>query len=258
MNRGLYLEDRIYMTDDERKLLSDLADKIAATPTPPKDPEAEQFIRTRIGSRPDALYLMTQTVLIQNLALQQAQAQLQQYKQASGNQVAPGGSFLGQTRPAASGQQYSSNPQYAAPQYASPQPQYAPAQGPSAGMFGQGSFLRGAAQTAAGVAAGALAFEGIESLFHHGGGGGGLFGGGGIGGYAPSMEETVVENNYYGNAGEDRGDYGRDNYGDQGRDDYQATDDAANQYDDNSGGYDDGGGLDDGGGFDSGGGDNFA
>lgn len=242
------------MTDDERRLLSDLADRIAQTPAPPKDAEAEQFVRTRIGSRPDALYLMTQTVLIQQIALQQAQAQLQQYRQAGGGQVGPGGSFLGQqSRPASSPGQAYSSPAQAAPQYAPPQPQYAPGQAASSGMFGQGSFLRGAAQTAAGVAAGALAFQGIESLFH----GGGLFGGGGgIGGYAPRMEETVVENNYYNSPG-DQGNYDdRGGYDDRGRDDYQAADDASN-YDDNSGGYDDSGSVDDGGGFDSGG-DNFA
>ena len=55
-----------------------------------------------------------------------------------------------------------------------------------------GSFLRSAATTAAGVAAGALAFEGIESLFGHGGG----WGGGGLGSGAPVVDETVI-NNYY-------------------------------------------------------------
>jgi hypothetical protein len=80
------------MTPDERKMLEDLADKFSKTPSPPKDPEAEEFIRSRIGSRPDALYLMTQTVLIQNLALQQAQQQLRDLQQRSGQpaQVAAG------------------------------------------------------------------------------------------------------------------------------------------------------------------------
>ena len=55
------------MTPEERQMLTDLANKVAQTPAPPVDSEAENFIRTRIGSRPDALYLMTQTVLIQNL-----------------------------------------------------------------------------------------------------------------------------------------------------------------------------------------------
>jgi hypothetical protein len=69
-----------------------------------------------------------------------------------------------------------------------------------------GSFLRSAGTTAAGIAAGALAFEGIKSMFggveHLFGfgneprfGGSGFLGGGGFGGGGP-VEETVV-NNYY-------------------------------------------------------------
>jgi hypothetical protein len=175
------------VTPEENHLLTDLAAKIAQTPAPPRDPEAEEFIRRNIGSRPDALYLMTQTVLIQNMAIQQAQQQirdLQQRAPQAGYPAAPGGSFLGQA------------PQ---PQYGAPQPQYAPA--PPAPSFATGSgpgFLRGAAQTAAGVAAGALAFEGIRSLFEHPGFGGfnsGMGQAGFMGGGAP-VEETVV-NNYY-------------------------------------------------------------
>ena len=238
------------MTPDERRMLEDLANKFANTPAPPKDPEADDFIRKRIGSRPDALYIMTQTVLIQNLALQQAQQQLQSGQPA---QVGSGGSFLGgsQAPPPRgaggySGQQYAAPP----PQYAS-QPQYAPPS-PSAPSPGSGapSFLRGAAQTAAGVAAGALAFEGILSLFSHPGygGGGGFFGGGGYAG-AP-VEETVV-NNYYDEPRQD--DYRDDDRGDSS--DSGTYDDASN-YDD-SGNYDSG--DDNGGGFDDGGGggDNF-
>ena len=79
------------MTPEESKMLNDLADKIAKTPSPAHDPEAEQFIRTRIGSRPDALYFMTQTVLIQNLALDQARQQIQELQQhaGQGSAVAP-------------------------------------------------------------------------------------------------------------------------------------------------------------------------
>src|SRR5579875_1717980 len=190
------------MTPDERRMLEDLASKFAQTPTPPKDAEAEDFIRQKIGSRPDALYLMTQTVLIQNLALQQAQQQLRELQQRTSQPaVGSAGSFLGGQPGAARGSGgYSGQQQYAAPpaQSAPPPPQYAPSPG-----SGAPSFLRGAAQTAAGVAAGALAFEGIQSLFSHPGyGGGGVFGGGGGGffgggGGAP-VEETVV-NNYYDN-----------------------------------------------------------
>ncbi len=234
------------MTPEERKMLEDLADKIARTPPPPKDAEAEDLIRKRIGSRPDALYLMTQTVLIQNLALQQAQEQIQQFQRSPQD---AGSTFLGQrgaARVSSSG--YSAPPQYAPPSPAGPNPSGAP------------NFLRGAAQTAAGVAAGALAFEGIQSLFSHpgyGGGGLGGFGGAGFMGGGPGGE-TIV-NNYY------------DTPGAAPRDDVYAPDDATNfdnpnsiqdvndvddssqvddpgQYDDvtdyGDGGFDDGGGGD--------------
>jgi hypothetical protein len=68
---------------------------------------------------------------------------------------------------------------------------------PAPGMFGGGGgggFLRGAMTTAAGVAGGALLFEGIRGLFG-GHGYGGL--GGGLGGQQPVVNETVI--NEYGN-----------------------------------------------------------
>jgi hypothetical protein len=233
------------MTPDERNMLADLANKIAQTPAPPRDPDAEDFIRKNIGSRPDALYLMTQTVLIQNMALQQAQHQIQELQQRAAQPVpsgySSGGSFLGQGAPSGyAQQQYGQNPQYQAPA-----PQYAPqpVAPPPSGMSG---FLRGAAQTAAGVAAGTLAIQGIESLFsHHSGfGGEGLFGGGGgIGGYGGGGE-TVIENNYYGDP--QGGQYDRfADSGDNSSVDIGPQDDGydANAVDDSS--YDDNSGSDD-------------
>jgi hypothetical protein len=179
------------MTPDEREMLSDLARKVAQTPPPPKDAEAEEFIRSQIGRRPDALYVMTQTVLIQNMALEQAQDQIRDLQQQLQQNAPPrtsGGSFLGGSQPVMpSGYQQSS--------YAPPPPQYAPQYAPPSGAP---SFLRGAAQTAAGVAAGALAFEGIRSLFSHPGfGGDNEFGGfGGGPNLGPGMAPEIV-NNYY-------------------------------------------------------------
>jgi len=187
------------VTPEEQRLLADLARKISQTPPPQRDPEAEDFIRKNIGSRPDALYLMTQTVLIQNMAIQQAQQQIHDLQQRAQQQAPVAtGSFLGGSQ-APPPPQYSQQPAYAAPQSSQ---SYAP---PPPGLgFGQGSsgpgFLRSAAQTAAGVAAGALAFEGIRSMFSHPGFGlGGGFGmgqAGFMGGAGLPMEETVV-NNYY-------------------------------------------------------------
>ncbi|MFL6352618.1 MAG: DUF2076 family protein [Bryobacteraceae bacterium] len=250
------------MTPDERKMLSDLADRIAQTPPPPRDPEAEELIRKRIGSRPDALYLMTQTVLIQNLALQQAQEQIQQLQRGTQpSSGSAGASFLGQQIGArASAPAYSTRQQ----QYAAPPPQYAPPSPAGPSPSGAPSFLRGAAQTAAGVAAGALAFEGIQALFSHpgyGGGGLGGFGGPGLMGGTPG--ETVI-NNYYDTpgGGDVSGGPGNDVYA---PDDTTNFDDPSNMQDvndssqfDDSGPYEDssdfgdsGGGFDDGGGGDS-------
>jgi len=219
------------MTPEEKQMLQDLANKIAQAPAPQRDPEAEDFIRTHVGSRPDALYLMTQTVLIQNMALDHANQEIAQLRQQQGQAARPaGGSFLGGGAPPQYHEQ-PMQPQY--PQYAQPQqPQYAPAPPPTGGGS---SFLATAAKTVAGVAAGALAFEGIRSLFHGGGGGGfGLPGGGssflgGGGGLMDRPGETVI-NNYYDNpAGTGVEDQ---TYDDQAVGDEQAANDDDQNYDD--------------------------
>jgi hypothetical protein len=65
--------------------------------------------------------------------------------------------------------------------------------GPMSGFGGGSGFLRSAATTAAGIAGGALLFEGIQSMF-------GQHAGGILSGSAmqPGISETVI-NNYYGN-----------------------------------------------------------
>jgi hypothetical protein len=144
---------------------------------------------------------------------------------------------------------------------------------------GQPSFLRGAMQTAAGVAAGALAFEGVESILHGFGHGGYGFGGPGMGagGFDRPVEETVI-NNYYDDparggmehAGEHHlSDQGhaqfadasfntRDDQGDNLRGFDQDETDTSSSFDDSNlddgSGSDDSGSFDDGGGFDDSGG----
>ncbi|RRA49409.1 DUF2076 family protein [Acidipila sp. EB88] len=199
------------MTSQEQAMLNDLVHKINSTNLEEKDDAAEQLLRDGLGRNQDALYMLAQTVLVQNIALEQAKQQLMQMQQAP---AAPAkatsflGSLLGHRDPqpqAPPPQQQGGyqqvqygQPQYAQPQYAQPQGGFAPP--PS----GQPSFLRSAATTAAGVAAGALAFQGVESLLHGGmGGGGGFggegFGGGGFGGGEAPREEII--NNYYDSPG---------------------------------------------------------
>ena len=207
------------MTPQEAQMLQDLVGKVEQTELTEKDPDAEALLKDGLGRDPDAIYKLAQTVLIQNLALDQARAQIDQLRQqaaAAASHPSRATSFLGgllghrdpAPPPPPPPQFAPPPPQYqAAPQYQAPPPGYYPPApgGYSAGPGGYppppgggGSFLRSAATTAAGVAAGALAFEGIESLMHGGFGGGPGFGGGYGGPGMPGGGETVI-NNYYDN-----------------------------------------------------------
>jgi hypothetical protein len=207
------------MTPQEQQMIDGLIERIRNTQVTDRDPEAAAHLQQGLGGNPDAIYILAQTVLVQQQALLQAQSQLQsantelaKLRDAAGHPPQqPSGSWLDRffgTSSAAPMQGYAGQPQqpgYGAPVYAPqqsyppqgyPPPQPYPPQGyaqPGYGSYGQpagGSFLRNAAQTAAGVAAGALIFEGVESMF--GGHGGGGFGGGGFG-----HEGGTTINNYY-------------------------------------------------------------
>jgi hypothetical protein len=181
------------MNQQEQQLIAGLAERIRTAPAPQIDREADDFIRRTIGTRPDALYVLTQAVLLQQMALDQAKARIQELEQG-----APSGQpgFLpGQPQPGYS------QPGYAQSAYA--QPVYEPLPQRS----GFSNFLHNAAQTAAGVLAGEVAFDALSGIF--GGHRGGFFEGGGI---IPGGE-TIV-NNYYGDdeRGFDRGDGGESRF----------------------------------------------
>jgi hypothetical protein len=189
------------MTAQEQQMLQGLAERINGTQLPEKDADAEQYLQQTLGRNPDAMYILAQTVLVQQYALTQAQKQLadakaeadqlRQQAQQPKHSTSFLGSLLGRNdEPAPPPPGYA--PVYGAPAYGAPVSYGAP---PSQ----TGGFLRGAAQTAAGVAAGALAFEGVESLMHgfghEAGYGGSDMGFGGFGGGGGRPEEVV--NNYY-------------------------------------------------------------
>jgi len=192
------------MTTQEQQMLQGLVERINTTQLADKDPDAEQLMQQTLGWNPDALYILAQTVLVQGFAVDQAQKQIAdlrtQLDQARQHATAPAhtGSFLGNLL----GRH--NEPQRVAPP---PPPPIAgngpglayPSGGyPIAGGPGQGGgFLRSAMQTATGVVAGELAFQGIESLMHgfgHAAGYGPELGGSGFGGGRP--EEVV--SNYHG------------------------------------------------------------
>jgi uncharacterized protein len=280
------------MTPQEQEMIGDLMDRVQKTQLEEKDMDAEQMLQQGLGKNPDAIYILAQTVLVQKYALEQAQAQLAQAKaQIEQMQQRPEpkhatsflGSLLGRNEapapppPPPPPQGYAPQQGYPPVQgYAPVQgyPQYAPVGGGFGAPMGGGGFLRGAMQTAAGVAAGALAFEGVESLMHgfgHAAGYGQEFGGFGGEGQRP-VEEVV--NNYY---GDDKGEGGghavsgderalgeqqdRDFGSLDSKSDRDSSDDGGSGVnDDGDSGFDDGGsGMDDSGmddsSFDDGGGD---
>ncbi len=256
-------------------MLEGLAQRVNQTTLSEKDPDAERFIEQQLGRNSDALYILAQTVLVQQYALDQAKTQLDQLRQQV-QQPKHSTSFLGSllghrdeesAPPPPQQTQYQQVPiygppsGYGQPQYA--QPGYGQPSGYGASPAQGGGFLRSAMQTATGVAAGALAFEGIESLMHgfgeHAGYGSGF---GDIGGGMGQPREEIV-NNYYGdNASGDHGGLAdrlaasgdqpssdiedrRDqaDFADTGANDGQSFDDASN---DDSSSFDDSGSFDSG------------
>lgn len=226
------------MTEQERQLIQGLTTRIQNAPPPQVDREADDLIRRSI-TRPDALYLLVQTVLIQDMALNQAKAQIDDLKQrttASGpaSGFLPGESGAKPAQPGDWGRDpHLQQPPPQAAQYQAPPPP--PPQ--SGGAFG--SFLRSAATTAAGVIAGETAFSALSSIFgHHGGygGGSGFLSGAPI---SPGSE-TIINNSY-----EDDRDRGDDHGNDDDirsiddQDDQSYDDDADDSSDDSGSDFDD-------------------
>ena len=141
-----------------------------------------------MARQPAVGYYMTQSILVQEHALQSLDAQNKQQAQqiqqfqdelqrAKATQPAPasGGGFLSsifgggsrEPQPAPSntggGWREPARPAFGQP---ATQQNYQPPQAPAAAPAGSG-FLGGAMKTAAGVAGGVLLAEGISSLFHH-------------------------------------------------------------------------------------------
>jgi uncharacterized protein len=198
------------MTPQEESMLNDLIGRVEQTQLTEKDPEAEQLLNQRLAPNPNALYILSQTVLVQKYALDQATAQINQLRQIQQTQSLQQpahttsflGSLLGHRDPGPPPPPPPPQPGYGAPPNAQPWSPVSSYGAPAPVPGGGASFLRTAATTAAGVAAGALAFQGVESLLHGFGHPGGFGGGGYFGGGAP---EEIITNNYYDDAGRQGG-----------------------------------------------------
>jgi len=243
------------MTPEERQMLADLFERIKATSTTPRDAQAETFINDAVRAAPYAPYVLAQTVLVQQHALEAATRRIADLEAAArqAEEHQEQGGFLGNLgRSIFGGGPSAPPPQQRAP---GPPPGYAPppqqqAYGPppaspyapQPGPWGApapsrgGGFLANAASTAAGVAGGVALGNLLGGLF--GGHSGGLFGGAG---FPVGGNETV---NIFEQA-PDQTQGNIDSAGfDQGRFDPGAPDDAGylddSSFDDGSGGgYDD-------------------
>ncbi len=149
------------MQSEERELITGLFGRLQPFESQPRDGEAEALIKDLAVRQPAAPYLLVQTVLVQEQALKAAQERIAELE-ARGAGAAPAASgFLGSApkispwgAPAAAAAPRPSVPPTRSPLQAA----VAPQQG------GGGGFLRTAMATAAGVAGGALLFEGIRNL----------------------------------------------------------------------------------------------
>jgi uncharacterized protein len=209
------------MTPEERNLISGLFDRLGQANTQPRDPEADQLIRSKVSEIPAAPYLLVQSLLVMQQAVSNAQSRIAGLEKQLAENPAPGtqqggGGFLAGVASLFGGGQPHGQPQRATPP--PPPPPSAPMQPAQPPAYnypppvsqpsprgGGGGFLQGALSTAAGVAGGALLFQGIESLIGHNPGpfsgastsSGGLFGGG------TPVENTEVINNYYDQGGDE-------------------------------------------------------
>jgi hypothetical protein len=144
------------MQAQERELIAGLYERLRQFEAQARDPEAERLIAELVSRQPSTPYLLTQTVLVQEEALKAAQARIAELEA----KTASGSGFLASAP--------SIGPWGAKPASAVPQTIAQPAQAPKpSGPFnrGGGGFMRSALATAAGVAGGALLFEGIRGMF---------------------------------------------------------------------------------------------
>jgi uncharacterized protein len=155
------------MDHNDRQAIEGLFGKLSETSRsqPYRDPEAEALIADLIARNPAAAYYLAQTVIVQEQALNAAQAQIEQLQRQPQPQQGGGGLF---------GRLFGgSQPQTARPMAAHPAQAYGqhPQQGYGASPWnsgrpsGGGGFMAGAAQTAMGVAGGVLLGNAIGGMF---------------------------------------------------------------------------------------------
>jgi hypothetical protein len=231
------------MSPEERRLLSELFDRVKGVAGTPRDREAEDLIAQMLREQPYSAYYLAQAVIVQEQALkattqrlQELEDQVQRLEAEAGSNRQQNTGFLGSLGSLFGGSQQQqtlpSRDSYAQREgrlyddyartnrYRDPEPEPMPpspwgrdgaaspwAQ-PRSGMLG-GGFLSGALTTAAGVAGGVLVADAVKDLFspHMGG----TNPAAGLGSFGDTPVQETVVNNFFGdndrsNDRDDRGD----------------------------------------------------
>jgi hypothetical protein len=160
------------MNSDEQHLINGLFSRLqeAARQSSPRDAGAEAQINEHLARQPAAAYYMTQAILIQEAAIKRLEQRVQELEAGPvASKGASAGGFLSGLFTAKPSQAATPPRQQAGGWMepyptqgsvaGSPQNAPAPAQG--------GGFLRGALQTATGVAGGIMVAELLGNMFHH-------------------------------------------------------------------------------------------
>lgn len=196
------------MNPQERKIIDSLFDKLgqAEQQASPLDPIAVAHIRSHIESQAAAPYLMAQTIVAQEQALEAAQTRLAALEDELTRRPA-GGGFLAGLFGGGTGHREAGDAQGASQRGAGISPQL-----PDRGMAQAqpnrgGGFLAGAAQTALGVTGGVL----LGSML------GGMFGGGEAHAAQPAEDATTAPghdatDSATGGAADSGGDFGGDDF----------------------------------------------
>ena len=164
------------MNTQERQIIDHLFDKLrdAERQAAPREPVADAHIGSRIAAQPGAPYLMAQTIIMQEQALEVAQERITGLEDELARRPTSAGGFLSNLFGGASQRRSSHAPQRDADVMRGTvpaQPGFGPAPG-APGMAAQpggGGFLAGAAQTAMGVAGGMFLASMIGSALGGGG-----------------------------------------------------------------------------------------
>jgi uncharacterized protein len=158
------------MDNNDRMAIEDLFRKLADAErqTGPRDPEAEAFIRDRIANQPAAPYLMAQTIVVQEQALNAAQAHIEQLEYELSRRQSSGGFFSslfgGAAQPRSAPPRMPPPPAAASPSNPGPWGRSGTGLGEQTSGRG-GGFLAGAAQTAMGVAGGMMLGNALSGMF---------------------------------------------------------------------------------------------